>query len=388
MGSLVANPRQLDLLRLVRAEAPVTRGELGQRTGLSASQVSRLVSDLIAAGLVEADDRAQPANGRPSDLLRLAGDGRWVIGLEIGGGAMGAVVTNLRGDVRARLQEPLPAVATREAAVECFAELAERTLGKSAARPHEVLGLGVGLYAVVDPVQGTVLDWSEHPGWDGWWRGFPLRDALRERLGLEQVTIDDAVRMRAVAEARRPSPGIPPDFVYVLADSGIGAALVIDGRPYLGPNRLAGEIGHVAPEPSDKPCACGRRGCLEAVASSTALEREAVRVWPDLRPDARDVLAMADGGDAVAAAMVDRAGDLLAAVLASAVSLVCPPLVIIGGLLARSSRYLAAVDRGLAARIHPRATAGLRVERSGLGPDAGVLGAATAALDELFLATP
>ncbi len=388
MGSLVANARQLDLLRLVRAEAPVTRGDLSRRTGLSASQVSRIVSELIGAGLVEVDDRAHPATGRPSDLLRLAGDGRWVVGLEIGGGMMGAVVTNLRGEVRARLLEPLPPVADREEAVACFADLAQRALARSAARSEEVLGLGAGLYAVVDPVQGTVLDWSEHPGWDGWWRGFGLRDALRDRLGWEHVTIDDAVRMRAVAEARRPAPGVPADFVYVLADSGIGAALVIDGRAYFGPNRLAGEIGHVAPEASDEPCACGRRGCLEAVASSSALEREARRTWPDPLPDAREVLAMADGGDDRATAMVERAGDRLAAVLASAVSLVCPSLVVVGGALARSSRYLAAVDRGLAARIHPRATAGLRVERSGLGPEAGVIGAATAALDELFVASP
>jgi predicted NBD/HSP70 family sugar kinase len=385
--SLVANQRQLDLLRLVRAEAPITRGELRRRTGLSVSQVSRLVSDLIEAGLVEADDRRRPPTGRPSDLLRLAGNGHWVVGVEVGAGRLDGVVINLRGDIRAKSRDRVPPVADHQAAVELFAGFVARLLQDAGLHLSDVVGYGVGLYAVVDPVLGAVIDWSEHPGWGGWWRGFGLRDALRDRLGAGLLVIDDAVRMRAVAEARRRA-GTGGDFVFVLADSGIGASLVIDGKPYLGPNRLAGEIGHVSPDGSTDPCPCGRAGCLEAVASSAALEREAAVRWPREQPDIATLLALADLGDPLAAEVVERAGVRLAAVLASAVSLVCPAGVVLDGVLAESSRYVGAVERELGKRIHPRATTSLRVERSNLGADAGVVGAAMAAIDGLLSLPP
>lgn len=385
--SLVASQRQLDVLRLVRAGAPITRSELRRRTGLSVSQVSRLVADLIEAGLVEADDRRHPPTGRPSDLLRLAGNGPWVVGVEVGAGRLDGVVANLRGDIRAQLRDRVPPVADHQAAVDLFAGFVARLLAESGLCPTDVVGYGVGLYAVVDPVLGAVIDWSEHPGWGGWWRGFGLRDALRERLGANLLVLDDAVRMRAVAEARRRA-GAGGDFVFVLADSGIGAALVVDGKPYLGPNRLAGEIGHVSPDDSTAPCPCGRSGCLEAIASSAALEREAATRWPREQPDIGTVLALADLGDPLAAEVVERAGGRLAAVLASAVSLVCPAGVVLDGVLAQSARYVAAVERELGKRTHPRATSSLRVERSGLGAEAGVLGAAMAAIDGLFSLPP
>lgn len=384
--ALVANQRQLDLLRLVRAEGPVTRGEIGRRVGLSASQVSRLVADLLGAGLVESEARRHPRTGRPSDLLRLAANGPWVVGIEVGSGNLDGVVTNLRGEVRLRLRERLPTVDDHLAAVHLFAGFAERLLSEASVDGASVLGFGMGLYAVVDPDRGTVIDWSEHPGWGGWWRGFALRDALRQRLGSTIVVIDDAVRMRAVAEARN-GPATD-DFLFVLADSGIGASLVIDGRPYLGPNRLAGEIGHVSPEPSSQPCPCGRAGCLEAVASSLALEREAMARWPREQPDIGTLLALADLGDPVAVEIVERAAERLAIVLAAAVGLVCPGRVVVGGVLGRSSRYLAAAARELARRTHPRTAEMLHVHTSALGVDAGVVGAAMAAVDRLFSLTP
>lgn len=355
----------------------MTRRELASQTSLSASQVSRLAVELISAGLVEADDSVSSAFGRPPDLLRLAGRNRFVVGMEVGGGSVRAVLANLRGDPCYRLEEPMPEVSGREAAFDAFSQVIDRLIASSGVGGEQVLGLGIGLYAVVDPVVGVVVDWSEHPGWSGWWRDYGLRQALADRFGWRTVVVDDAVRMRAVAEAaaRRHFPA--PDFLYVLADSGIGAAFVTRGQPYLGPNRLAGEIGHVVVDPAGGSCPCGRSGCLEAVASYKAVERLA---------GGEAIMERFHDGvpDLVTEGLVRDAGALLGSVLAPIVSLVFPPLLVVGGRLTASSAYLAGMWEVLAGTAHPEAVAGLRVEGALVGDSGGETGAVAAVLAQLF----
>jgi predicted NBD/HSP70 family sugar kinase len=376
---IAATQRQREILRLIRVRGAVTRRDLARQTGLSASQVSRLAVELISAGLVEADDIVAATFGRPPDLLRLAGGNWFVVGMEVGGGAVRAVLANLRGEPCCRLQEPIPDVSSREAAFEAFSLCIDRLIAASGVTREQVLGLGIGLYAVVDPVAGVVVDWSEHPGWSGWWRDFGLRQALADRFACQTVVVDDAVRMRAVAEAvvRRESP--VSDFLFVLADSGIGAAFFTRGQPYLGPQRLAGEIGHVVVDPAGPLCPCGRRGCLEAVASLKAVERLA-------GADALQLALQPGQGDPATRNLLAEAGACLGMVLAPIVSLIFPPLIIIGGRLAAADCYIAAMSTALAETAHPRAVSALRIDRALAGADGGETGAVAAVLDRLFAA--
>jgi predicted NBD/HSP70 family sugar kinase len=373
VAEFLMTPRQLELLRLIRGQGTVTRRELASQMGLSPSQISRLAVDLIAAGVVEVADSSSAAFGRPPDLLRLGGDSWFVVGMEVGGGQVRAVLANLRGEPCFRRVEPIPEVSGRDAAVAAFALTINRLISDAGISPEQVVGIGVGLYAVVDPVDGVVVDWSEHPGWSGWWQDFGLRRALADHFGLRVVVVDDAVRMTAIAEAAlRPEPGAS-DFLFVLADSGVGASFFTGGRPYLGPQRLAGEIGHVVVEPGAAQCPCGRRGCLEAVASLKAVERQL----------GHDSLAEALQSGAHNPVLA-RAGEQLGAVLAPIVSLLFPPLLIVGGRLAAADCYFGAMAATLVETAHPRAVAGLRIERAQAGIDSGEMGAVAAVQDQLF----
>lgn len=384
--ALAASPGERAVLRLIRERGALTRGDIGGLTGLSHSQVSRLTAELIGRGLVEVDDRVGARTGRPSDLLGLGRRSRFVAGVDVGGGARRAVVANLRGEVVASRTEPQPPVGEPGAVVAGLADLVVRVLAEAGVVGSALLGLGVGLYAVVDPVDGKVLGWTESSGWASALAGFGLAEALRERLGIERVTVDDTVRLLAIAEARHGLGASVPDFAFVFADSGVGAALVFGGTPYVSSARLAGEIGHVNTGAGDSPCPCGKRGCLEAEASTTALVRRAAGWLPrgGEQPAIDTLLGAAIDGDERAMRLLSEAGERLGTVLAVVLSLLFPPLVVVGGSLAGSEAFLAATRRTAAAGAHPRAGEGFRLERSSLGPLAGALGAATSVLDEAF----
>ncbi len=381
----VGSSRQWDVLRILRGNQRLTRGELGQLLGLSISQVSRLTADLIAAGLIDVD--AQPADGmgRPPESLRLTGSGPWVIGMEVGGGKQRGIVANLRGEAVARLSEPLPRFGSEGEALDAFAAFAARLLDQAGVSHDAAIGLGLALYAVVDPVEGVVLEWSEEPAWRGWWRGVPLRDALVDRLGFDAVAVDDTVRMRAAAERLAPGSArfAESDYLYLIVDTGIGAAAVIGGKPYLGRNRLAGDIGHVVVDPGGAPCPCGRQGCLEAVASARAIEREAGELkggaW-----SVEEIIAGAALGDPALAALLTRAGWRIGEVLSPLVTMFSPDLVVLSGSVTGGPLVAEAIRDRLRALAPFRVTESLQVVASALGEEAGELGAVLAILDLLF----
>jgi predicted NBD/HSP70 family sugar kinase len=372
-------PRQWDVLRILRGEPGLTRGDIGRILGLSISQLSRVTADLIAAGLIDVDPQLLGGLGRPPETLRLAGSGPWVIGMEVGGGRQRGVLANLRGEPVARANEPRPSLGSEQEALDAFADFVDRLVASAGVAPGQVIGLGLALYAAVDPVEGMVLEWSEEPSCRGWWRGVALRDALAERTGIAAVAIDDTVRMRAAAE--RLAPGwvsyADADYLYVLADTGIGAAVVIGGRSHLGRLRLAGDIGHVVVDPSGPWCACGGRGCLETLASAHAIEREAGQ------PLDR-VIAAAGRGDRGMIEVLQQAGERIADALAPAATMLCPDVVVLSGSVGVTPLVTDAIRERLLARVPVRLAGTLRVIGSELGDDAGALGAVAAILDLLF----
>ncbi|MFM9107320.1 MAG: ROK family transcriptional regulator [Chloroflexota bacterium] len=383
----VGAARQRELLRMLRGGDGLTRGEIGLLLGLSISQVSRLTGDLIAAGLIDVDPQPAEGLGRPPGTLRLAAAGPWVIGMEVGSGRRRGVVANLRGEPVARRNAPLPAAAraSESAALDAFARFATRLLAAAGVSPGQTIGLGIALWAMVDPVEGVVLEWSEEPAWRGWWRGVPFREALARRLGIDAVAIDDTVRMRAAAERLAPgwAPYAESYYLYLLADSGIGAAMVIGGRPYLGRNRIAGDIGHVIAVADGPACPCGRRGCLEALASARAIERAASLLAG--RPiGIPEVAAAAAAGDRQMEALLVRAGEHIASVLAPLVTMSCPDLLVLGGSVTGAPPAADALRTRLLALAPPRVAAALRVTRSALGDEAGELGAVQAILEVLL----
>ncbi|MGY1806432.1 ROK family protein [Blastococcus sp. SYSU D00669] len=371
------------LLDLIRRGKARTRGDLIELTGLSRSTVAARVDQLVDAGYLRESGRESGVRGRPSQVLSLDGSGGVVLAADLGAAHATLAVSDLAGLPLAEEVHDL-VLADGPEKVLAWVEDRWRTMLESAGvASRRVLGLGVGVPGPVDVATGTVVQHtSVMPGW----HGHPVRDSLAERFGVPCVVDNDANAM-AFGEFHSEHPDASP-LLFVKVATGIGAGMVVDGAVLRGADAAEGDIGHVRiTSPEEGPlCVCGARGCLAASASGRALARTLREVGVDA-PDTRSVVDLALGGHPEATRLVREAGLMIGDVLATAVSLLNPRILALGGDLGLvQDHFVGAVRERLYQRTQPQAARGLRVVASGLGARAGVVGAARSALEEVLSA--
>jgi predicted NBD/HSP70 family sugar kinase len=362
------------VLQLLRADGPLTRAEVAERCALSAAAVAPRVSALVNAGLV-VETRAASTGGRPAGLLTFQPDAGVVLVADFGRTHSRLGVADLSGNLLAERAEsrPLgvePDVVLRRA-LDMFGELltdAHRAAGA-------VVGIGVGVPGPIEfrgrPFHPTVL-----PGWDG----VDIAAAFRERFDVA-VVVDNDANAEAIGEHRAMSLAVD-DLLYVKCGTGIGCGIVVGGMIRRGAQGASGEIGHVRiSSAGEAECRCGNNGCLETVASGRALAEQLTALGCPAA-DGREVVALLRQGEPNAARLIRAAGRALGEVLATAVDILNPAAVIVGGdLAAAEETLLTGVREEIYRRSSVLATRSLHIERGSLGERAGVVGSALTVLD-------
>ncbi|GIP38046.1 glucokinase [Paenibacillus sp. J31TS4] len=243
--------------------------------------------------------------------------------------------------------------------------------------------VGIGVPGMVDPLAGVVLGASNLA-----WSQVPLAAELEARLGI-RVTIDNDVRMYTLGECMAGAARGRRHVLCVTLGTGIAMGMMSDGRLIRGGSWYAGEIGHDPVDGESSRCPCGKTGCLETVASATGIARlasEAIRRGTDTRlrelgrpVNAYDVYEAAAAGDREAAAIFRFAGEVLGGKLATAVSLLDPEMLVIGGGVAAAGDYLLEPLRRTLSLRYGRKP-GPVVTTGTLGDTAGLIGAVHYAL--------
>ncbi|MFE2185380.1 ROK family protein [Streptomyces sp. NPDC059455] len=273
------------VLRLLRdaGEDGVSRPELAGRTGLTPQAVSKITARLRAEGLLtEAGQRAS-TGGKPPTVLRLVPDARHAIGLQLDRDEVTAVLVDLAGTSVAARSAPFDFGAPAEEALaaataEVRALLADAAAGGAVggtagggieagggsglAAGGRLLGVGVAAPGPLDHGSGVLHRVTGFPQWDG----FPLRDALAERLALP-VVLDKDTNAAALGLV---TAGSAESAAYLHLGTGLGAGLVLGGDVYRGARTDAGEFGHQVIHLDGPPCECGNNGCLEALCLAAA----------------------------------------------------------------------------------------------------------------------
>jgi glucokinase len=290
-----------------------------------------------------------------------------VVAIDVGGTGLKGAVIERDGSLRVQRRHSTPRGAGGGAVVEAVLALATELVG--IAGPSARVALAVP--GLVDDERGIVA-LAPNLGW----RDLPLRAIAEERLGLPALVWHDA-RAAALAEGTLGAARGARDWLLVTIGTGIGGAIVSDGRVLLGGRGAAGELGHIGVVPDGPRCACGRRGCLEALASGRNISERYAERSGVLGMRAEDVLARASAGDDAAAAVWDEAIDALARALAGCAALLDPELVVLGGGVASAG---AALLDPLAARLAQEVRFGPppRLRAAELGERAGWIGAGLA----------
>jgi glucokinase len=313
---------------------------------------------------------------------------RKVIGIDLGGTKLLAGVVDERLNVHHRVHRVVHGMTEREvvsAVVEAVEEAKELE--------PTVEGIGFGIPCLVDQRTGVAVMAVNLPI-----TNLPFRDLMHRRLGLPAF-IDNDANVTTLAEQRFGAAQGAEDVVGLTIGTGIGGGLVLGGKLYRGHTGVGAELGHMVVDEDGPPCQgqCPNRGCLEAVASGTAIGREgeiAAREEPDsaLGTAASDglevtgelVTELALDGDEVARMVLGQIGRKLGVGLSSIVNIFNPEVVVVGGgALASGDLLLDPAREELRRRSLPPGREQVRVVAAEFGAEAGMLGAAVFAFDEL-----
>ncbi|WP_316741862.1 ROK family protein [Streptomyces sp. MK7] len=306
---------------------------------------------------------------------------RHVIALDVGGTGMKAALVGADGGLLHQARRPTGRERGPDAVVEGILGFAAELRAYGAERFGEpAAAAGVAVPGIVDEERG-IAAFAANLGW----RDVPLRDLLAERLGAP-VALGHDVRTGGLAEGRIGTGKGADRFFFVPLGTGIAGAIGIDGRVEAGAHGFAGEIGHIVVRPGGTPCPCGQRGCLERFASASAVSQAWAEACGDPDADAADCAKAVSSGDPRAQAVWQEAVDALADGLVTALTLLDPGTLIIGGGLAEAGETLfaplrEAVRRRVTFQKLPS------IVPAALGDTAGCLGAGLLAWDLLNAST-
>jgi glucokinase len=302
--------------------------------------------------------------------------------IDLGGTQIRAAVA-AGASLHGRTARPTPAEDGPAAVVDAIAEAARAASAAGGGLPA-VAGI-----AAPGPLHGSRGVVFSPPNLKGW-RDVPLASLLAERLGIPCHLIKDA-NAAALAESRLGAArGFDP-VIYITLSTGIGGGLILGGKLYEGPDGTAGEVGHVTVDVNGPLCNCGNRGCVEAVASGTAIARRAtemvaagtLRLAPGEEPSAAAVFKAARAGRPEALALTEEIGRALGHAVVGLVHLFNPECIVLGGGMIHAGPLLLDPLRAVPARhAMPIPRARVRVVTAALGDDVGLWGAALHANDQ------
>jgi predicted NBD/HSP70 family sugar kinase len=372
---------------LVRSSGSIGRPAIAAATGLTLQTVSNIARRLLAAETVVED--AVGGSGRLKRALRINPDAGYAIGIQLVRSSLAVGVVDLAGDIRGRAKTATEHDEAPDHVLSRLPGLVDDALAEAGVAPERVLGAGIGAPGPLDLHEGRLLN-VLHPRS---WTHFPLAGAVADVLGL-RVIMDNDATAAALGERWRGIGEGAESFVYFYIGDGIGGGLVLDGQAYRGLRGNTGEISHIQVDAAGPPCECGSNGCLALYTDEAGLLRESARAVleaPANRPIENAPATLEElvaHPDPRIAAVLERGGEHLARVVVECCRILDPELIVLGGPLVPllGGPFGAAITHELQ-RIDEPGAPPPRVELSSSGSDAGVIGAATLVLHDVFAPT-
>lgn len=382
------------VLDLIRKHRSIYRAELARITGLSMPTIMSITDELVESGLVRDAGKGISSGGKPPMLMEIIPDSHLFLGVDISGAMYKGTILNLQGDVvysKSLEKEDRP----EGEIVDCIRQFVDTLLEESKIDITKLSGMGLGIPGLVDTEKGTVINSIDYD-----LKNEDLRTPLRQIYNLP-VFIENSSKVMAIGEKWFGAGADCDDFALVTVGRGIGAALFINGEIYQGHNSMSGELGHMVINPNGPICKCGRRGCLEAMASGKAIANQARNIVSmgsnsimlDLaggepkKIRAETVFRAAAMGDVLAEKIADEAVVNLCIGLTNLVFLFDCQRIVLTGYVVKDNSYLL---EKISQRVNSTRSlyfgdVPVEVCLSELGEEAAVIGAATLPLQNFVI---
>lgn len=303
-----------------------------------------------------------------------------VIGIDLGGTSIKYALVDARGDLRFEGKLPSKATVSAEAVMEQLIRAATDVKSRAEAHNLKIRGIGVGTPGIVDPTGRRVLGGAENiVGWEN----IDIASMLEECTGLA-VKVGNDANLMGLGETRYGAGRGCTDVVFLTVGTGIGGAIIIDGKLYGGYANRGTELGHVPLIATGERCACGATGCLEHYASTAALVRRYVQMsieqgtTPGPETNGEQVVQLYLAGDTLATACMEEHFYYLGRGIAGFVNIFSPQRVVVGGGVAESgSFYIEKLREVVCAHTIADCALNTEIVAAQLGNRAGLVGAAS-----------
>lgn len=308
------------------------------------------------------------------------------IGIDLGGTNIVAAVVNDEYEMVGKAKTPTATPRSAEEIFDDIAKVCKEAMAQAGVTIKDIFSVGIGTPGTVN--KEGVIEFANNLGFVN----VPAKEMLIERLGIENVYVDNDANCAALGEAQAGSGHGAKDFIAVTLGTGVGSGVIINGKIVAGVNNAGGECGHSVIVVDGEPCTCGRKGCWEAYASATALINQtkvAMEKYPDSvmhelvkanggKVDGRTAFDAMRRGDIAGIKVVDAYVKYVACGLINLVNIFQPETICIGGgicnegetLLRPLRRYIDSERYSVYSKIQSK------IVKAELGNDAGIIGAA------------
>jgi N-acetylglucosamine repressor len=348
------------VLRTIFENESISRAEVARVTRLTRTTVSEVVNNLLKEGLVEEIGKGESMGGKTPILLSIVPDSRYMIGLNLAQDKFVGAIVNLRGEIKEMLEVSVfddDGQKALDTVYQIISQLIRR-------KYKPIIGIGIGTPGLVMTREGIVLNAVNLD-----WQDLPLGDLLQKKFKLPVSVLNDSQAAAIGEYAYGGKADYGESLIVVNVKHGIGAGILINGRLFQGDGGGAGEIGHVVVQENGELCRCGKQGCLETVASATAVLRQLKMTSID------QVQAAFEAGDERTRQVILKAGHYLGLSLANLIGVLNIQRIILTGDMTRfGEAWLKVVKDAMHSSALSRLSDNTRIELGVLDYRAAILG--------------
>jgi predicted NBD/HSP70 family sugar kinase len=380
----------------IRSNKGISRADLARSTSLTPSTITNIVKELVNTGLVIEDGYAKSSGGRKPAKLRINDLFGYAVGISLTRSWISGVIADLN------LKETVQRISTDSSlsnsantGISNLITIIRNLILESGIPSEKIIGIGISAPGPLDSTNGMLISPPNFPGWTN----IDLRRAIEEEIRIATFLDNDA-NSSALAEKWFGDAKDLESFVFIEADTGVGAGIVICGDLYRGKSNLAGEIGHMTIDPHGAKCGCGNYGCLELYASPNATttkiqneiksgKKSILSEWYDGKLESLSfemVTQAANEGDTVAKEAIISMAEALSIGVINLIHSFNPEAIFIGGTICKADTLLFDIVRK---NVHERCMSEeakqTPIINSRLGTEAPLIGALSLVLREAIL---
>lgn len=383
------------ILDIIRKNKYISRVKIANISKLNPSTVSNLTGELIKVGILKEVGTGISQKGRRPIQLSLNPDGPCIIGVEVIGDRIVALIVNMEAKIIAKAMLNINSVTDGEAVVKKIIKTVHKVIKKSGKHKNEIKGIGMGITGLIDPEAGIA---KFSPNID--WKNTPIKKSMEEEFEI-QTFVDNDVKAMALGESRFGSAKEVRNLICINIGKGLGSGIIINREIHRGANWIAGEIGHISIDLNGPRCTCGNRGCLEIFASGRgmisraleAIEEGSKTLIAQLVSNRLDkitpktIFEAADMEDKLANQIIKEAGRYLGVAIANIINTFDPEVVILGGEIVQIDNFdlmLKSAKQTVFKHVFGGKTRKTEISTTDLGDNSPAIGAATLVVEKLF----